>query len=87
MEERRVVDIERELTHHRERSLALFVVVDAHVARDQAAKGIERETANRRLDAALVQFFDDLVAPVAAETFFCQIPAPGEESAKEQNDG
>ena len=43
MEERRVIDIKRDLAHYRERSFALLVVINADVTRDQTAEGIERE--------------------------------------------
>ena len=43
---------------------AFLVVVDADVARDQAAKGIEGEAADGSFDAAFVQLFDDEIAPV-----------------------
>ena len=86
MEKRRIIDIERKLTHDRERLFALFVIVDADVARDQTAERIKGETAHRGLDAALVQFLDDLVAPIAAEAFFGQIITATDESTEKKND-
>ena len=38
-------------------------------------EGIECEPLNGSFDAALVQFFDDLIAPLATEAFSRQIPA------------
>ena len=86
MEERGVIDIERDFAHDREGAFAFFVIVNAHVARDQAAKRIESEAADGSFHAALVQLFDHFVAPAAAETFLGQIPAAEGEPGDEKDD-
>ena len=75
MEERGVVDIEREFADDGEGFVAILEIVNAHVLRDEAAEGIEREPAHGGFDAAFAQFVRDGGAPLPAETFVRQIPA------------
>jgi hypothetical protein len=80
MEERGVIDVERDFADDRDDVFPIFEIVNPDVLRDQAANGIEREAAHRGFDAALMQLFDDPLAPLFAEPAFSQIPAaPGEE--------
>src|SRR6185369_9359827 len=41
---------------------------------------------HRGLDAALVQFLDDLLAPTAAEALLCQVITATDQSADKKND-
>ena len=79
MEERGVIDIQRDLADDRERVLAIFEIENPDVLGDQAAHRIERQAADRCFDAAFVKFFDDAVTPLPAEPALRQIPsAPGQ---------
>src|SRR5438034_5212342 len=74
MQERGVVDVERNLANERERVFPVFVVEDPYVTRDQAAEGIKGETADRSFDATFVQLFNELVTPLPSKTLLGQIP-------------
>jgi hypothetical protein len=86
MEQGRVIDVERDLTDDSERVLSLFVIINPDVARDQTAKGIEREATNLRFDAVLAQFLRDLITPMPAEAFFRQVPAATEHGGEGHHD-
>ena len=73
MDERGVIDVERDFADEGERVFAILVIEDAHVLGDQAAERIERQPADGRFDAALVQFFDDAVTPLPAKALLGQI--------------
>ena len=85
MKKGRVIDIERDLAHDRERLVTFFVVVNADVARDQPAERIERQAADGGFDPAFVQLLDDFLSPAAAETFLGQIPAAGQKPDDDQD--
>ena len=79
MEERGVIDIQRDLADDREGVLAILEIENPDVLGDQAADRIERQPAHRGFDAPLVKFFDDAVTPLPAEPALRQIPsAPGQ---------
>ena len=79
MEERGVIDIQRDLADDREGGLAILEIENPDVLRDQAANRIERQPADRCFDAPLVKFLDDAVTPLPAEPALGQIPsAPGQ---------
>src|SRR5256885_16405976 len=86
MEKRRVINIERDFAHEREGFVAIFVIVNSDIARDQPAKWIEGQTADGGFDTALMEFFHHGVAPVAAESFPGQIPSARRETAEDKND-
>ena len=75
MEERRIINIERDLADDGDGVFAVLVIKNAHVARDQTAKRIEREPPDRCFDAAFAQFFNDSVTPMPPKTFSREIPA------------
>jgi hypothetical protein len=52
-----------------------LITKNPDVPRDQSAKRIEREMANRRFHTAPVQFLYDPRAPLVAKTFSGQIPS------------
>ena len=85
MQKRAVINVERNFADERERVLAVFVIVNAHVARDQTAKWIEREMADRGLHAVFSQFFHNKVTPLPAESFAREIPAAGQQRGDEQD--
>ena len=74
VQERGVINIERDLADDGERVLAVLEVEDPHVLRDQAAHRVERQPADRCFDSAFVQFFNDAVAPLAAKAALREIP-------------
>src|ERR1700681_3198609 len=79
MEERGVIDIQRDFTDDRERVLVVLEIENADVLGDQAMNRIERQPAHRRFDAPLVKLFDDAVTPLPSEPARRQIPpAPGQ---------
>ncbi len=79
MQERGVINIQRDLADDRERVLAILEVENPDILRDQAANRVERQPAHRCFHAALVQFCDDPVAPLPSEPALGQIPsAPGQ---------
>ena len=80
MEERGVIDVQRDLADDGERVLAILEIENPDVLRDQAANRIERQPAHRCFDAPLVQFFDDALTPLPSEPALGQIPsAPGQD--------
>src|SRR5262245_4527913 len=84
MEKCGVVDIKRALAHDRKGALPLLVIINSDVARNSASNWLEGEPADRGFDSSLVEFFDHLVAPVAAEAFLGQIPSAGRKSAEHE---
>ena len=84
--QRCVIDVERDFAHECERIFLLFVIVNPHALRHQTAKGIEREMGDPRFDAVLVQFIDDQLARLAPETFGRQIPAAAGDRSNREHD-
>ena len=74
MEQRGIVDIERDFADKRESLLLVFRIEDTDVLRDQAAKWIERQ-ADRSFHATFVQFLDYAITPLLAKPFFSEVPA------------
>jgi hypothetical protein len=85
VKERGVIDIEHDFADERERVSAVSITKDAHIARDQAAKWIEREMAYRRFNTAAVQFLHNPRAPLVAEAFSRQIPPAADRSRDNEN--
>ena len=78
MDERSVIDIERDFANHGQRVFAVFVIEDAYILCDEAAERIQCQSANGGFDAAPVQFLDHAVSPLPAEPSFRKIPAAAE---------
>src|SRR5213078_4900455 len=74
MEKRGVINIENDLADEREGVTAVLITENANVSRDQTTERIQSETADRRFNAAPVQFLDDSRARPSAETFPRQVP-------------
>src|SRR5947208_15707900 len=53
MDERRVINIQRDLTDTGERLLAIFVIEDSHILGDQAAERIQCQSPDRSFDTRL----------------------------------
>src|SRR5450755_1922251 len=78
MEERGIIDIQRDLADNRDGVLAILEIENPDVLGDQAANRIKRQPAHRCFDAPLVKFFDDAATPLSSEPALRQIPsAPG----------
>ena len=82
MDERGVIDVERNFADTGECIFALLVVENAHIFGDQTAKRIEREAADGGFHAALVQFFDDAITPLSAKAFFRKVPSAAKQGGK-----
>src|SRR5437867_4252317 len=83
MDERGVIDVERDFADESERVFAIFVIEDAHVLCDQAPERVERQSADGSFDAALVQFFDHAVTPLPAKA----LPGHIQPTTKQGGDG
>ena len=70
MEQRGIVDIERDFTDKPESLLLVFGIEDTDVLRDQAAKWIEGQAADRSFHAVFVQFLDYAITLLLAKPFF-----------------
>ena len=81
-----VIDVEHDLTDERERVGAVLIAENTDVPRDQPAKWIEREPADRCFDPAPVQFLHNPRAPLMAKTFTRQIPSAADRSRDGQDD-
>ena len=87
MEQRRIIDVERDLADERKRVLALLVIENSYVLRNQAAERVERQSPDGGFHAALAQFFGDAPAPMPAETFSREVPSADEERGYNDDDG
>ncbi len=85
MEERRVINVERDFADDREGILAILEIVDPDVLRNETAHRIDREPLDRRFDPALVQLLGDTIAPFLAKPALRQIPAGPAEDENERN--
>src|SRR5438045_5416745 len=74
MDERRIINIQRDFTDTGERLLAIFVIEDSHILRDQAAERIQCQPPDRSFDTAFVQFLNHAVTPLPAEASFREVP-------------
>ena len=86
VQQRRVIDVERDFADHRERVFPVFEIVNANVLRDQPADWIDGQPRDRRFDAALMQFLRNAIAPFFAEAALRQVPARPAEDENERND-
>ena len=68
MDERSVIDIERDLADQGQCVLAILVIKNPHVFRDETAKRVQRQAPDVGFDSALVQFLHYSVAPLAAKS-------------------
>ena len=87
MNERGVIEIERDFAHDGEGVIAIFVIIQANFLRDESAERIEREVRDVRFDAVLVQFFGDECARSRAEASRRQIPAAADDRGDRENNG
>src|SRR5204863_3528909 len=85
--ERSVIDVERDFTNEGQRVFAVLVVENPYIFRNEAAKRIQRQPANGSFDTALVQLLDDAIAPLPAEASFPQIPAAAEKCQESEKNG
>src|SRR5204863_9694428 len=76
---------QRNATDLRDSVLAIFVIINANILRDQATKGIESQPPNRGFYAVLVQFLNHESAPFPAESFPGQVPAAAGHRSQDQN--
>ena len=86
VEQRRVINIERDFADDGERVLAVFEIVDPDVLRDETADRVDSEPLDRSFDAALVQFLADAIPPFLAKTALRQIPTGPAENQNESDD-
>jgi hypothetical protein len=80
MNERGVIDIERNFVNEPQQILAMIVIVNPDVLRNQPAEWIESYPAYRRFDASAVQFFHHAKPPLPAKASFCQIKPAADHS-------
>ena len=76
MNQRCVIDVQRDFADECERLFSILVIEDSHIVRDQAAKRIQCQSTDRSFHAVFVQFLDEAVPPLPAKASFRQIPTP-----------
>ena len=86
MKESGVIDIEHDFADEGERVGAVSVSKNAHIPRDQPAKWIEHQMADRRFDTATPQFFHNPRAGAPAEAFSRHIPGTADRGRNQEND-
>ena len=87
MEERGIIDIERHLTDRNERHTQFFRIINAKIARDEAAEWIEGEPADGSFDPAFSKFLNNPGAPLPAEALVREIPtAPKQKYENDQSE-
>src|SRR5580700_3867883 len=86
MKQRRIIDIERYLADERQCILALFVIENSYVLRNQPAEWIERQSPDGGFHATLAQFFGNAPAPMPAKPFSREIPSANEQRGYNDDD-
>src|SRR5205823_13436546 len=74
MDDRRIINIQRDFTDTGEPLIAIFVIEDSHILCDQAAERIQCQPPERSFETAFVQFLDHPVTPFPAEASFPKLP-------------
>ena len=87
VEQVRVIDVEHDLADDRERAAVVFHVHDFHVARDEAVERVERKSADRDGEAALLEFAVHVLPPVAREALAVHVPAAPQQRDHEKHGG
>ena len=67
MDERSVIDIERDFADQGQCILAILVIKNSHVLRHKPPKRVQRQTPDARFDSMLAQFLHYAVAPLTAK--------------------
>src|ERR1700736_780608 len=82
-----VIDIEHDFSDECERVGAVLIAENAYVPRDQSAKWIKRETADRCFDTAPVQFLHNPRPSAPAKAFPGQIPSAADRGRDDEDNG
>ena len=77
MDQRSVVDIERDLADQGQSVLAILVIENPYIFCHETTKWVERQTPDAGLDSMLAQFLHYAVAPLAAKSSLGHVIAPG----------
>src|ERR1700758_5087609 len=83
MEKCSVVDVEGHLADQRKSFFPMFGVKNSDVLRDQSSKRVKRQTSHRRLDAALVQFFDHAQPPLFSKSLLSDVPSAANQTGNQ----
>src|SRR6266550_5702053 len=85
MNQRGVIDVERNLAHPRQHIVAVLVIENAHILRNQPAERIECEPSHGSFHTAPVQFFHHSIAPLPAESFFGKVISASEKGGERED--
>jgi hypothetical protein len=73
MDERSVIDIQRDLADPGQNVLAILVIKNPYIFCDKTAKRVQRQAADVGFDSALAQFLHYPVAPLTAKSSFGEV--------------
>jgi hypothetical protein len=75
MDERSVIDIERDLADQGQCVLAILVIKNPHIFCDETTKRVQRQTPDAGFDSVLAQFLYYAVAPLTAKSSLGEVIA------------
>ena len=75
MDQRSVIDIERNFADQGQRILAILVIKDPHIFCHKPTKRVQRQTPDAGFDSVLAQFLHYAVAPLTAKSSFGEVIA------------
>src|SRR5262249_50445802 len=75
MDERGVIDIERDFADQGQSVLAILVIKNPYIFCDQTTKGVQRQTPDAGFDSVFAQFLHYAVAPLTAKSSLGEVIA------------